>query len=71
MLGSSYTTRDIGDKEVAFYEYHFKLGVRLLLHPFFYQFLIFYGICSTQLTPNGWVVMLGVVVLAYLSKSIK
>ena len=50
------------------YPYLFKLGVRLPLHQFFFHFLTFYGLCLTQLTPNRWVVLLGIVVLSHHSE---
>ena len=47
-----YTVKDVGDGEVAFYPFLFKLGVRLPLYPFFCQFITFSRIFPTQLTPN-------------------
>ena len=61
------SVRDVNDWEVAFYSYLFRLGVRIPLHPFCYRFLTFFGLCPTQLTLNGWVVLLGIVVLSHLS----
>ena len=61
------SVRDANDGEVVFYPYLFRLGVRIPLHPFCCRFLTFFVICPTQLTPNGWVVLLGIVVLSHLS----
>ena len=64
---SGETVGDADEGEVAFYPYLFKLGVWITLHPLFCRFLTFFKICPTQLTPNGWVVLLGVAVLSHLS----
>ena len=64
---SGESVGDANDGKVAFYSHLFRLGVRIPLHPFCCRFLTFFGICPTQLTPNGWVVLLGIVVLSHLS----
>ena len=65
--GPNSSVIDIRDDEIAFYPYLFKLGVRLPLHPFICEFLTFYGLSPVQLAPNGWIVLLGIIVISHLS----
>ena len=49
---------------VCFYEITFKIGVRLPLHPFMCMILDHFNLAPSQLMPNSWRYLLGLVVLS-------
>ena len=44
---------------VCFFEVTFDNGLRFLLHPFMKRVLQHFNICSSQLAPNGWGILVG------------
>ena len=49
---------------VCFYEITFKIGVRLPLHPLMCMVLDHFNLAPSQLMPNSWRYLLGLVVLS-------
>ena len=50
-------------KMVCFFEVAFENGIRFPLHPFFRCVLQHFNICPTQLSPNFWGVLVGLLVV--------
>ena len=50
-------------KMVYFFEATFENGLRFPLHPFFKCVLQHFNICPAQLSPNFWVVFVGLLVV--------
>uniref|UniRef100_A0ACD5XXZ6 Uncharacterized protein n=1 Tax=Avena sativa TaxID=4498 RepID=A0ACD5XXZ6_AVESA len=50
---------------VCVYAHALEAGLRFPLHPFFSDALSHFGLALSQLTPNGWRVLLGFVVLCH------
>ena len=44
---------------VCFFEVAFDNGLRFPLHPFIKRFLQYFNICPSQLAPNGWGILIG------------
>ena len=47
---------------VCFFEVAFDNGLRFLLHPFIKRVLQHFNICPSQLAPNGWGILIGLLV---------
>ena len=47
---------------VCFFEVAFDNGLRFPLHPFMKRVLQHFNICPSQLTPNGWGILVGLLV---------
>ena len=52
-----YTASVLG--MVCFFEVAFDNGLRFPLHPFIKEVLQHFNICPSQLTPNGWGILVG------------
>ncbi|XP_047062713.1 uncharacterized protein LOC124670258 [Lolium rigidum] len=50
---------------VCVYAHALETGLRFPLHPFFSEVLSHFGVAPGQLTPNGWRVLVGFVVLCH------
>jgi hypothetical protein len=50
---------------VCVYAHALETGLRFPLHPFFSEVLSHFGVSPGQLTPNGWRVLVGFVVLCH------
>ena len=48
---------------VCFFEVAFDNGLRFPLHPFIKEVLQHFNICSSQLAPNGWGILVGLLVV--------
>ncbi|OMO89414.1 hypothetical protein CCACVL1_07847 [Corchorus capsularis] len=51
-------------RRVFLYRAMFEAGFRLPGHPFYWEVLKSYGLAVSQITPNGWLLIVGEVVLA-------
>ena len=49
-------------KMVCFFEVAFDNGLRLPLHPFIKGVLQHFNVCPSQLSPNGWGILVGLLV---------
>ena len=49
-------------KMVCFFEVDFDNGLRFPLHPFIKGVLQHFNVCSSQLSPNGWGILVGLLV---------
>ena len=49
-------------KMVCFFEVAFDNGLRFPLHPFIKRVLQHFNVCPSQLTPNGWGIMVSLLV---------
>ena len=50
-------------KMVCFFEVAFDIGLRFHLHPFMKGVLQHFNVCPSQLSPNGWGILVGLLVL--------
>ena len=50
-------------KMVCFFEVTFENGLRFLLHPFIKRVLQHFNVCPSQLSPNFWGVLVGLLVV--------
>ena len=49
-------------KMVCFFEVAFENGLRFPLHPFIKWVLQHFNVCPSQLSPNGWEILVGLLV---------
>ena len=49
-------------KMVCFFEVAFDNGLRFPLHPFIKRVLQYFNVCPSQLSPNGWGILVGLLV---------
>ena len=49
-------------KMVCFFEVAFDNGLRFPLHPFIKGVLQYFNVCPSQLSPNGWGILVGLLV---------
>ena len=50
-------------KMVCFFEVAFENGLRFLLHPFIKRVLQHFNVCPSQLSPNFWGVLVGLLIV--------
>ena len=50
-------------KMVCFFEVAFDNGLRFPLHPFIKGVLQHFNVCPSQLSPNGWGILVGLLVV--------
>ena len=49
-------------KMVCFFEVAFDNGLRFSLHPFIKEVSHHFNVCPSQLSPNGWGILVGILV---------
>ena len=49
-------------KMVCFFEVAFENGLRFPMHPFIKWVLQHFNVCPSQLSPNGWGILVGLLV---------